>query len=182
MRERRREGAYIAMDYKSKILDATELRNHVRALKAAGQKVVFTNGVFDLLHAGHVRYLEEASRLGDVLVVAVNSDRSARRLAKGPGRPFNREGDRALVVAALWCVSFVTVFDEDTPRELIELLVPDVLVKGGDWPASEIVGADAVTAAGGEVVSLPYVEGYSTTSLVERILKVYRGEGGNGAN
>jgi rfaE bifunctional protein nucleotidyltransferase chain/domain len=170
------------MDYKSKILDVSELRNHVRALKAAGQKVVFTNGVFDLLHAGHVRYLEEASRLGDVLVVAVNSDRSARRLAKGPGRPFNRAGDRALVVAALWCVSFVTIFDEDTPRELIALLVPDVLVKGGDWPASEIVGADVVTAAGGEVVSLPYAEGYSTTSLLERIAEAGNGEGGNGGD
>jgi rfaE bifunctional protein nucleotidyltransferase chain/domain len=178
----RRGLAHTAMEYKNKILDAAELREHVRALKAAGQKVVFTNGVFDLLHAGHVLYLDAASRLGDVLVVAVNSDRSARGLAKGPGRPFNREADRALVVAALWCVSFVTVFDEDTPRELIELLVPDVLVKGGDWPADEIVGADAVTAAGGEVVSLPYVEGYSTTSLVERIARFRRREGGNGGD
>ncbi len=168
------------MDYNTKILEAAELRDHTRALQAAGQKAVFTNGVFDVLHVGHVRYLEEASRLGDVLVVAVNSDRSARRLAKGPGRPFNAEDDRALVVAALWCVSFVTVFDEDTPLELIKLLVPDVLVKGGDWPPSEIVGADVVTAAGGEVLSLPYVEGYSTTALIERIIKGRGCEGGNG--
>lgn len=168
------------MDYKTKILEAAELRDHTRALQAAGQKAVFTNGVFDILHVGHVRYLEEASRLGDVLVVAVNSDRSARRLAKGPGRPFNGEDDRAFVVAALWCVSFVTVFDEDTPLELIKLLVPDVLVKGGDWPPSEVVGADVVTAAGGEVLSLPYVEGYSTTALIERIIKGRGCEGGDG--
>jgi rfaE bifunctional protein nucleotidyltransferase chain/domain len=168
------------MDYKTKILEAAELRDHTRALQAAGQKAVFTNGVFDILHVGHVRYLEEASRLGDVLVVAVNSDRSARRLAKGPGRPFNAADDRALVVAALWYVSFVTVFDEDTPLELIKLLVPDVLVKGGDWPPSEVVGADVVTAAGGEVLSLPYVEGYSTTALIERIIKGRGCEGGNG--
>ncbi len=170
------------MDYKTKILEAAELRDHTRALQAAGQKAVFTNGVFDVLHVGHVRYLEEASRLGDVLVVAVNSDRSARRLAKGPGRPFNSADDRVLVVAALWCVSFVTVFDEDTPLELIKLLVPDVLVKGGDWPPSEIVGADVVTAAGGEVLSLPYVEGYSTTALIERIIKGRGCEGGDGGD
>jgi rfaE bifunctional protein nucleotidyltransferase chain/domain len=166
------------MDYKNKILAAAELGYQIKALRAAGQKVVFTNGVFDILHAGHVRYLDEASRMGDVLVVAVNSDRSARRLAKGPARPFNREEDRALVVAALWCVSFVTVFDEDTPYELIKLLVPDVLVKGGDWPPGEIVGADVVTAAGGEVHSLPFVEGYSTTSLLERIAKARARNGG----
>lgn len=166
------------MDYATKIVKAAELADHVRALQAAGQKIVFTNGVFDVLHAGHVRYLEEASRLGDVLVVAVNSDRSARALAKGPGRPFNAEGDRALVVAALWCVSFVTLFDEDTPLELIELVVPDVLVKGGDWQPEDIVGADVVAAAGGEVLSLPYLEGYSTTSLIERITKSREPEGG----
>ncbi len=170
------------MDNKTKILGAAELRRHVKALQTAGQKVVFTNGVFDILHAGHVRYLDEASQLGDVLVVGINSDLSARRLAKGPARPFNGEEDRALVVAALWCVSFVTIFDEDTPYELIKLLVPDVLVKGGDWPPGEIVGADVVTAAGGEVYSLPYVEGYSTTSFIERVAKAYeRGGGKDGA-
>ncbi len=168
------------MDYKTKILEAAELRDQTERLRAAGQKVVFTNGVFDILHVGHVRYLEEASRLGDVLVVAVNSDRSARRLAKGPGRPFNAAGDRALVVAALWCVSFVTLFDEDTPRELIKLLVPDVLVKGGDWQPDDIVGADVVTAAGGEVLSLPYAEGYSTTALIERIADSREPGGGDG--
>lgn len=163
------------MDEHTKILGPAELKDRVRALKGAGQKIVFTNGVFDILHPGHVRYLDEASRLGDVLVVAVNSDESARRLAKGPGRPFNAERDRAFVLAALWCVSFVTVFDDDTPFELIKLLQPDVLVKGGDWPADQIVGADVVTAAGGNVISLPYVEGYSTTALLERIARACGG-------
>jgi rfaE bifunctional protein nucleotidyltransferase chain/domain len=168
------------MDYQSKILEPPELKTRLRALQAAGQRVVFTNGVFDVLHPGHVRYLDEASRLGDVLVVAVNSDRSARRLAKGPGRPFNAERDRAFVLAALWCVSFVTLFDEDTPYELIKLLTPDVLVKGGDWPADQIVGADVVAAAGGEVLSLPYVEGYSTTALLERIARASGGGADDG--
>jgi rfaE bifunctional protein nucleotidyltransferase chain/domain len=168
------------MDYRSKIMELPELRKHVKALQAAGQKVVFTNGVFDIIHPGHVRYLEEASRLGDALVAAVNSDRSARRLAKGPGRPFNAAADRALVLAALWCVSFVTVFDDDTPYELIKSLAPDVLVKGGDWPAEEIVGADVVAAAGGEVCSLPYVDGYSTTALLERIARAGGGGGVDG--
>jgi D-beta-D-heptose 7-phosphate kinase/D-beta-D-heptose 1-phosphate adenosyltransferase len=163
------------MDRESKILTPLELKARLRPLQEAGLKVVFTNGVFDLLHAGHVRYLEEASRLGEVLVVAVNSDASARRLAKGPGRPFNAEGDRAYLLAALWCVSYVTVFDEDTPYELIKLLAPDVLVKGGDWRVEEIVGADVVAAAGGEVLALPYAEGYSTTALLERIARACGG-------
>lgn len=168
------------MEDHTKILEPAELKDRVRALQGAGQRVVFTNGVFDILHPGHVRYLDEASRLGDVLVVAVNSDESARRLAKGAGRPFNAARDRAYVLAALWCVSFVIVFDEDTPYELIKSLTPDVLVKGGDWPADEIVGADVVAAAGGEVLSLPYVEGYSTTALLERIARAGGGEADDG--
>ncbi|UCH79499.1 MAG: adenylyltransferase/cytidyltransferase family protein [Candidatus Coatesbacteria bacterium] len=163
------------MDCADKILPLAELRSRLTPLREAGQRIVFTNGVFDLLHAGHVRYLEEASRLGDVLVVAVNGDASARRLAKGPGRPFNRAEDRALVLAGLWCVSFVTLFDDDTPYDVIAALVPDVLVKGGDWPEEDIVGADVVRAAGGEVRSLPYVEGYSTTALAERIARAVEG-------
>jgi rfaE bifunctional protein nucleotidyltransferase chain/domain len=158
----------------NKVLEPAELRERVRTLQGSGLSVVFTNGVFDILHVGHVKYLEEASRLGDALVVAVNSDDSARRLSKGAGRPFNPAADRAAVLAGLWCVSYVTVFDEDTPAELIAALVPDVLVKGGDWPTDRIVGADVVTAAGGEVHSLPFVEGYSTTSLVERIAAAAR--------
>jgi len=132
------------------------------------EKVVFTNGCFDLLHPGHVRYLADARALGDALVVALNSDRSVR-LLKGEGRPILNEEERAQVVAALEAVDYVIIFDEETPRGLIAELVPDVLVKGGDWPLDEIVGRQEVEAAGGKVLSLPYVEGSSTTDIIERI-------------
>lgn len=155
--------------YAGEIVSHKALAEYVSALKERGDKVVFTNGVFDVLHPGHVRYLNEAAQLGNALVVAVNSDASARRL-KGPGRPYNNETDRAEVIAALKCVNYVTIFDEDTPYELIKMLEPDVLVKGGDWPVDEIVGADVVKAAGGEVYSLPFAEGYSTSALVEKII------------
>lgn len=131
--------------------------------------LVFTNGVFDLVHRGHVSYLAEARRLGDILVVGVNTDASARRLEKGPGRPVNRESDRALVLAALECVDAVCLFAEDTPQELIAELLPDVLVKGGDYDVSEVAGREEVEAAGGHVVLVPFVEGYSTTHLVRRM-------------
>ncbi|MFQ5888850.1 MAG: D-glycero-beta-D-manno-heptose 1-phosphate adenylyltransferase [Gemmatimonadota bacterium] len=131
-------------------------------------RLVFTNGVFDLLHAGHIRCLEEARRLGDRLVVAVNSDASARRV-KGRGRPFQTAGDRAVILAALRCVDAVTVFDEDTPLELIRKLLPDVLVKGSDYGPQEIVGGPDVLAAGGEVHVLPLVPERSTSRLVTRI-------------
>jgi len=137
-------------------------------MKQAGRQLVFTNGCFDLIHAGHVRYLAQARALGDVLVVALNSDRSVRAL-KGEGRPILSEQERAEVIAALEAVDYVIVFDEETPRELIAALLPDVLVKGGDWPLDQIVGRDEVEAAGGKVLSLPYVEGSSTTELIERI-------------
>jgi rfaE bifunctional protein nucleotidyltransferase chain/domain len=156
--------------YEEKLVTRERLAKETEALKAIGNKIVFTNGVFDILHAGHVRYLSEAASLGDVLIVAVNSDASARRL-KGPGRPFNKESGRAEVLAALECVSYVTIFDKDTPYEVIESLKPDVLVKGGDWPVDEIVGADIVKAAGGEVYSLPYAKGFSTSGLVEKVIK-----------
>lgn len=129
---------------------------------------MFTNGVFDLLHPGHVRYLRAARRLGDLLVVGLNSDRSARRLGKEPGRPLVRERDRAEVLAALEMVDYVIAFDDDTPYELIRAVQPDVLVKGGDWTVDRIVGADLVLARGGVVKSLPFAKGYSTTELVER--------------
>jgi len=137
-------------------------------MKQAGKQLVFTNGCFDLIHAGHVRYLAQARALGDVLVVALNSDRSVRAL-KGEGRPILSEQERAEVIAALEAVDYVIVFDEETPRELIAALLPDVLVKGGDWPLDQIVGRDEVEAAGGKVLSLPYVEGSSTTEIIERI-------------
>jgi D-glycero-beta-D-manno-heptose 1-phosphate adenylyltransferase len=133
------------------------------------RRVVFTNGVFDLLHRGHVLYLQRARELGDALVVGVNTDASARRLGKGSDRPLNRELDRALVVAALECVDAVCLFDEDTPRELVARLLPDVLVKGGDYELSQVAGREEVEAAGGEVSLIPFLEGYSTSGLLRRI-------------
>lgn len=130
--------------------------------------LVFTNGCFDLLHPGHVRYLEGARQLGDVLVVGVNSDASVRRI-KGAGRPVVSEADRAELLAALRCVNVVTLFAEDTPLELIDELRPDVLVKGGDYDLDDIVGRDLVEEGGGKVVVLPFVEGYSTTTLLDRL-------------
>ncbi len=156
-------------DPKKKIVPREKLVATVRDLKAAGKKVVFTNGCFDLLHVGHTRYLREARLLGDALVVAVNSDASVHAI-KGPSRPLQPEADRAEIVASLECVDYVTLFDEDTPRAVITALVPDVLVKGGDWPLDRIVGRDIVEAAGGTVTTIPLVEGRSTTDLLNRIL------------
>ncbi len=133
-------------------------------------KIVFTNGCFDILHVGHARYLRDARALGDVLVVGVNTDASVKRL-KGPERPIQNEQDRSELLAALGCVDYVTLFDEDTPRELIEKLAPNVLVKGGDWPVEKIEGSKFVLARGGEVKSLPFHPGHSTTQLIERIDK-----------
>ena len=139
------------------------------ARRRQGQTVVLTNGVFDLLHPGHVRYLQQARALGDALIVAVNSDRSARSLGKGPDRPVNSAAERAELLAALACVDAVVVFDEDTPHAVISAVQPDVLVKGADWAEGTIVGADVVEARGGRVVRIPVAEGYSTTRLIERI-------------
>jgi rfaE bifunctional protein nucleotidyltransferase chain/domain len=136
--------------------------------QALAGRLVFTNGVFDLLHPGHVEYLEAARQLGDRLLVAVNSDRSARSLGKGTGRPLANEAARSRVLAGLESVDRVVVFDESTPLELIARLRPDVLVKGGDYTRDTIVGADVVEAAGGRVVTIPLVPGYSTTALVEK--------------
>jgi rfaE bifunctional protein nucleotidyltransferase chain/domain len=131
--------------------------------------VVFTNGCFDLLHPGHLAYLEQARSQGEALIVGVNTDDSVRRLSKGAGRPVNPETDRARVLAALTCVDRVVLFDEDTPLELITILQPDVLVKGGDYQLSEIVGREVVEARGGQVLALPFVPGYSTSELLRRI-------------
>lgn len=138
--------------------------DHVRKNK----KVVFTNGCFDLLHVGHVRYLQEARAQGDILVVGVNSDASVK-LLKGEERPLQSEGDRAEILASLCCVDFATIFDEDTPEELIKKVRPDVLVKGGDWPIDKIAGSSFVLSYGGEVRSLQFVHGRSTTLLVEKM-------------
>jgi D-glycero-beta-D-manno-heptose 1-phosphate adenylyltransferase len=155
----------------TKILTRTALRRRLATRRRAGDKIVFTNGCFDLIHPGHVRYLRAARRLGDVLVVGLNSDVSVRRLDKGPGRPLVPERDRAEVMAALAMVDYVSVFDEDTPYELIRVVQPDVLVKGGDWSVDRIVGADLVRARGGRVKSIPFAAGYSTTRLLQRMRK-----------
>lgn len=149
-----------------KILGRSELVERFR--KGRTDRVVFTNGCFDLLHPGHVAYLAAARRLGDRLVVGVNSDASVRRL-KGASRPLVSENDRALVLAGLESVDAVTIFDEDTPAALVDALVPDVLVKGGDYAPDEVAGRTTVEAAGGEVVIVPFIEGFSTTGLLDRI-------------
>jgi D-beta-D-heptose 7-phosphate kinase/D-beta-D-heptose 1-phosphate adenosyltransferase len=141
----------------------------VNLARGLGQTVVFTNGVFDVLHPGHVRYLRDARALGDVLIVGVNSDRSARALGKAPDRPINPEHERAEVLAALASVDAVVVFDEDTPHAIITALQPDILVKGADWGADAIVGRDVVEARGGKVVRIELAKGYSTTAILARV-------------
>ena len=136
-------------------------------LRSQGKKIVFTNGVFDLLHIGHVRYLQEARSLGDALVIGVNADASVKRL-KGPTRPIQNENDRAEILAALACVDFTVIFTEDTPENLIHKVKPDILVKGGDWKIETIVGAPFVMSYGGKVMSLQFVDGKSTTKLIEK--------------
>lgn len=152
------------------ILTRDEAVSWARDRRAAGQRVVFTNGVFDLLHPGHVRYLADARAQGDRLVVAVNSDRSVRAI-KGPERPINPEQERAEVLAALAAVDAVVIFDEDDPHAIVSALQPDVLVKGADWAADRIIGRDVVEARGGKVVRIAFAPGYSTTALIERIRK-----------
>ena len=136
--------------------------------KRDGRRVVFTNGCFDLLHPGHIQSLEQARGLGDALVVGINSDASVREL-KGPGRPVIPALERAEILASLECVDAIVIFDELTPREIISALLPDVLVKGGDWPGDQIIGREEVEAAGGKVVSIPVVPGYSTTAILEKM-------------
>ncbi|MDQ2920903.1 MAG: D-glycero-beta-D-manno-heptose 1-phosphate adenylyltransferase [Acidobacteriota bacterium] len=155
---------------KDKILSQDELLGLRQTVRAAGKTLVFTNGVFDLLHVGHVRYLAAARALGDALVVAVNSDRAVREL-KGEGRPVINEGERAEILAALRQVDYVTIFDDVSPRSLIAQLLPDVLVKGGDYGLDEIHGREEVEAAGGKVISLPFVDGASTSVIIERMKK-----------
>ncbi len=150
------------------VLDREALVEQVAARRRGGARVAFTNGCFDLVHPGHIALLEEARSLADLLVVAVNSDAGVRAL-KGPGRPLVPEGERAELLAALQAVDYVTVFDEPTPRELIARLLPDVLVKGGDWGLEAIVGREEVEAAGGQVLSAQFLPGYSTSALMEKV-------------
>ncbi|MCH2534313.1 MAG: D-glycero-beta-D-manno-heptose 1-phosphate adenylyltransferase [Bdellovibrionales bacterium] len=151
-----------------KVIDSVQ--ELVDALKPIREqkKIVFTNGCFDLLHVGHVRYLQEAKAQGDFLVLGLNSDRSVSEL-KGPTRPIQKQEDRAEILAALACVDFVCIFDESTPIKLIEAITPDVLVKGGDWKAEQIVGSEHVLKNGGEVKSLIFIDGKSTTKIVEKM-------------
>jgi D-beta-D-heptose 7-phosphate kinase/D-beta-D-heptose 1-phosphate adenosyltransferase len=153
----------------SRILTRDQAVSYAGRLRNEGRVVVFTNGVFDLLHPGHVRYLTAARQHGDALIVAINSDASARRLSKGPDRPLNPEHERAEVLAALAVVDAVVIFGEDTPLEIVTALQPDVLVKGGDWAADAIVGRDVVEARGGKVVRIAIADGYSTSAIVERL-------------
>jgi D-glycero-beta-D-manno-heptose 1-phosphate adenylyltransferase len=157
-------------------LSGSVLKLHEAILRFArekrnGRRVVFTNGCFDLLHPGHIETLEKARNLGDALVVAVNSDLSVRQM-KGAGRPIVPERERAEVLAALECVDAVLIFDEPTPQEIVAALLPDVLVKGGDWASDQIIGREEVESAGGRVVSVPVVAGYSTSAMVEKIRKL----------
>jgi len=159
----------------AKILSLDDLIVEREKLRQAHRRVVFTNGCFDLLHPGHVRYLQQARALGDALIIALNSDRSVREL-KGPSRPILDENERAEVMAALGCVDYVTIFDDPTPRRVISRLLPDVLVKGGDWSLETIVGREEVEAAGGRVLSLPFMEGSSTTDVIERIVQRFNAQ------
>jgi D-glycero-beta-D-manno-heptose 1-phosphate adenylyltransferase len=155
-----------------KILEREELKQRLDRLRGEGKTIVFTNGCFDILHVGHARYLREAKKLGDVLVLALNSDSSVTSI-KGEKRPLIPEGERAEMVASLQVVDYVTLFSEATPYELIAYLDPDVLVKGGDWKEEEVVGRETVMKRGGRVVIIPEVKGSSTTNIVDKILRTY---------
>ena len=157
---------------REKIKAKEDLQRIVDDLKAKGKRIVFTNGCFDLLHVGHIRYLEEAKALGDILVVGINSDRSVRNI-KGPLRPILPEEERAEILSGLGCVDYITIFDEADPLELISSLQPHILVKGGDWTKETTVGKEVVERSGGEVIILPFVQGASTSNLIETILERY---------
>ena len=156
----------------NKILEREVLRNKLEALRKKGKKIAFTNGCFDILHVGHVRYLREAKKTADVLVLALNSDSSVRSI-KGEKRPLVPENERAEVLAALEFIDFVTIFPELTPLELINYLKPDVLIKGGDWPEEKVIGRKEIKKWGGRVAIIPEIEGKSTTNVVEKIKSLY---------
>ena len=156
----------------NKILDRATLQRKLDTLRQKGRKIAFTNGCFDILHVGHVRYLREASKTGDVLVLALNSDSSVRAI-KGEKRPLVPATERAEILAALDFIDFITIFDELTPLDVIKSLKPDILIKGGDWPEEKVVGREEVKKWKGKVVIIPEVQGKSTTNIVEKILQVY---------
>ncbi|MBI4945893.1 MAG: D-glycero-beta-D-manno-heptose 1-phosphate adenylyltransferase [Bacteroidetes bacterium] len=156
---------------KTKIFPHEMLMKQIAIWRMKDYKIVFTNGCFDILHPGHIDYLSKAADLGDVLIIGVNSDSSVKKLNKGANRPIQNENDRAFILSAIQFVEALIIFEADTPYELIKAVQPDVLVKGGDWKEADIVGADIVKAKGGVVISIPFVEGYSTTSIENRIKK-----------
>ena len=155
---------------REKIKARDELKNILQGLKRRGKRIVFTNGCFDILHIGHIRCLEEAKKRGDILIVALNSDRSIRSI-KGPSRPFTPEAERAEVLSALACVDYVVIFDEPDPLGLISFLKPNILVKGGDWTPETTIGREVVEGTGGKVVIIPQIQGVSTSAIVDRIVK-----------
>jgi len=163
------------MDTAKKILTLEDLVTRLGKVRKSGQKIVFTNGCFDIMHVGHVRYLADAGSEGDLLVVGLNSDASVR-IIKGDKRPIVRQNHRAEVLASLGCVDFIVIFDEPDPLKLIQTLKPDVLVKGEDWTEDEIVGAESVKSLGGKIVRISFVEESSTTAIIEKILQRYRGD------
>lgn len=154
----------------NKIKKADELKSILLKLKEKRKKIVFTNGCFDLIHYGHVKYLEDAKKNGDILVVAVNSDKSVKKI-KGDKRPIVNQESRIRVIASLESVDYAVLFDEETPYELIKFLLPDILVKGGDWTKEKIAGSDVVARSGGEVKTIPFIDGFSSTSLIDKIKK-----------
>jgi len=158
---------------REKIKERKELLRIIKNLKAKGKRIVFTNGCFDLLHLGHVRYLEEAKALGDILVVGVNSDSSVRKL-KGPKRPILPERERTEILSGLGCVDYITIFNEADPLILIDSLKPNLLVKGGDWTREQIVGREVVERSGGELIIIPFVKGASTSNVIDTILKRFQ--------
>jgi rfaE bifunctional protein nucleotidyltransferase chain/domain len=154
--------------YHLKIRELPDAKKKVERLRSKNKKIVFTNGCFDILHIGHARYLYAAREMGDFLIVAMNSDRSVKAI-KGPDRPIMNQSERSEMLASLECVDMVVIFDEDNPMEVIRYLMPDILVKGGDWKEEDIIGADVVRAAGGQIRSIPYTNGYSTSGIIKRI-------------
>ncbi|MBL7920915.1 MAG: D-glycero-beta-D-manno-heptose 1-phosphate adenylyltransferase [Bacteroidia bacterium] len=155
---------------KNKIVSKEEALQKIKAQKFNGKKIVFTNGCFDIIHPGHVDYLSQARDLGDFLILGLNTDNSVKQLQKAPNRPINNEQARASVLAALASIDLIILFDEETPYELISFLKPDVLVKGNDYEVEKIVGYDVVIANGGKVITIPFLEGFSTTNLIKKIL------------
>lgn len=152
-----------------KIISLTQLMRNIAVWRMKGLKVVFTNGCFDLLHPGHIDYLSKAADLGDILIIGLNSDSSVKKLNKGSSRPIQNQNDRALILSSIQFIEAITIFDEDTPLDLIKQIRPDVLVKGGDWQENQIVGAEFVKTNGGIVNIIPFLEGYSTTTIEKKI-------------